>query len=35
MEQYAFANYFYLFVLAFNAGMLDEVAQKAAGKELT
>ena len=35
MEQYAFANYFYLFVLAFNARMLDEVAQKAAGKELT
>ena len=35
MEQYAFANYFYLFVLAFNTGMLDEIAQEAAGKELT
>ena len=30
MEQYAFANYFYLFVLAFNADMLDQIAAEAA-----
>ena len=30
MEQYAFANYFYLFVLAFNADRLDKIAQEAA-----
>ena len=30
MEQYAFANYFYLFVLAFNADRLDKIAQETA-----
>ena len=30
MEQYAFANYFYLFVLAFNADRLDKIAPEAA-----